>query len=329
MSDRVIIVGLRRGGSLVPASELRQMMGRAGRDHDEEGVVELVVDEKDEGVIDEILSEGSTTVSSSLSDPDILAMSIMPEIHNGSVNSFEGAMIWCSRSFCPDPPVEKAMELLREVEAIKENADGTIEATPIGSCSARFYFHPADVYAWWCNFSSIFEFGLEDNELAPAWALGNVPFERVIGDMGDRRELASECASRLPLGLRAMKGSLINVVSWWYLMGGPSPGPIRLACLERRKGFGRYKAALNMLNSHAKWGMDDFFKDLELRVKKGLVPDLVPLGKLPGMNKSRSEYLYSLGARSSEDFGSMLRKLDEEIDDDFKKTIEEIARKCS
>jgi len=325
MADTVVIVGLRRGGSLIRASELRQMMGRAGREHDEEAVVQLVVDGSDEGVADEMLSEGATTVSSSLSDPDMLAMALMPEIHRGKVTDMESVAAWCSRSFCPNPSAEKAVELLREVEAVTMEG-GRLKATEIGSCAARFYFHPADVFAWWRNFSEVFNMGLEDNELAPAWALGNVPFERVVGDLGDRRQIASDCASRLPLGLDAMKGSLINVVSWWYLIGGPSPGSIRPACLERRKGFGRYKAALEALNRAAKWGMSDFFEELELRVRKGLVPDLVPLCRFSGITKARGKYLHELGARGPDDFSRMIGKLDEDIEDDFKEVLERIAR---
>ena len=36
MADRVIVVGARRGGHRVPAAEIRQMVGRAGRKHHEE-----------------------------------------------------------------------------------------------------------------------------------------------------------------------------------------------------------------------------------------------------------------------------------------------------
>ena len=33
MADRVIVAGMRRGRSLVPVSEIKQMVGRAGRKH--------------------------------------------------------------------------------------------------------------------------------------------------------------------------------------------------------------------------------------------------------------------------------------------------------
>lgn len=325
MADRVIVVGLRRGGSLIPASELKQLMGRAGRNHEGEGVVELVVHDSDEGVYHDMVTEGASSVSSSLSDEDILATSIIPEICRGEVSSIESAMVWVSRGFCQNPPVAKALELLREVEAI-EDRGGRFVATPIGECAAKYYFHPADVYSWWCNFRDVFELGLESEELAAACALGSVPFDRIVGDLGDSREVASECGQRIPFGMQVMKGSLVNVVSWWYLMGGPPIGPLRLSVLERRRGFGRYLSLLRELNKVAGWGMDSFFDDLEVRVQKGVGQEMVPLCRLPGINKTRAKYLFDIGVRERRDFGAIVDKLSEEIDDDFKSTIRIIAR---
>jgi hypothetical protein len=326
MADKVVIVGLRRGGVVVPSNEIKQMMGRSGRRHEGEGLVELVVDKKDEGRIYDMLSEGSMSVSSCFTNPDMLAMSLMPEIDRGIIDSYESAVVWCSRCFCPNPEVEKAINLLKEVNAIKEDANGILKSTPIGSCASKFYFHPADVFAWWENFTHLFGMGLENDAVSPAWALGNVPFERIIGDLGERREIATECKSRLPLGIEAIKGSLINVITWWYLMGGPSPGALRLPSLERRRGFGRYKSALNFLNKHAGWNMEDFFDDLELRVSKGIVPELLPLCKLQGINKSRALYLFDLGVKCADDFESLSL---EDIDDDFQESIRKIAKRNS
>lgn len=328
MADRVIIVGLRRAGVRIPASELKQLMGRAGRSHETEGSVELIVETADESAAFEMLEEGSIQVESSLADPDYLAMSLIPEIHRGEIDSREAAEKWCERCFCDNPPLSKAFELLSEVKAVR-TVDGRLEATYIGSCAAKYYFHPADVYSWYVNFSKVFEQGLEDDEVAPAWALGCVPFDRIVGDLGDRRYLSTDCRNKMPFGLNVMQGSMINVVSWWYLIGGPSPGAIRPACLERRKGFGRYVSALKMLNHHAKWHMSDYFDELEMRVKKGLPPQLVPLCKFEGMTKARADYLYNMGIRSGLDFVTIGDKFDSDIDDDFKETIEKIARQFS
>ena len=326
MADRVIIVGLRRGGAIVPSSELKQMIGRAGRDHEDKGVVYVVVNEIDEGRMDGVFEDGGTTVVSSMNNPDLLADALLPDICRGQIRNIDDAQEWCSRSFCSKPPIAKAIELLEASEAIKITPDGFM-ATDTGRCASKFYFHPADVYAWKVNFHTLFEDGLQDDEIAPAWALGNVPHSRIIGDLGERRELATECRGRIPLGLEVMQGSLINVVCWWYLMGGPSPGPIRLSCLNRRKDFGRVVQALKWLDTNCcKWGMEDFFEDLTLRVKKGIVPELIPLCRCEGIGKGRAEYLYGFGIKGLEDMGDALMKVGDDIDEEFRQTIESLAR---
>ena len=325
MAGRVIIVGVRRGGSLVPSSEIRQMMGRAGRDHEREGVVEFVVEESDIGVIDELLQDGATTVVSSMSNPDLLATAILPDICSGVITKHSEAVQWCQRSFCAEPALDKALMLLKEVEAIGEN----FAPTELGKVASAFYFHPADVYAWRENFRVLFDQGLENDEVAPAWALGNVPYDRIVGDLGERREVTSECRSRVPLGMSVMKGSLVNVTTWWYLMGGPSVGPLRLSCLERRKDFGRTKGALMRLGAIEDWDMSSFIDDLEIRVRRGITPELLPLCRFAGITKGRAAFLFESGITGPEKFHEAVDKFgDDEIDDAFQKAIETAAREC-
>jgi len=300
------------------------MIGRAGREHDRTGIVKLLVDHDDEGRLDEVMKSGGTTVVSAMSNPDLLASVLLPEICRGAVKTLGEIKSWCSRSFCEVPSVLKAMELLLEVEAVVLVGD-TYEPTDTGRCASRFYFHPADVYAWRENLHTLFEMGLMNDEVAPAWALGNVPFGRIVGDLGDRREIASDCRNRIPFGLDVMKGSMINVVAWWYLIGGPSPGAIRSACLERRRDFGRLLGALRWLNKYLKWDMDDFLSELATRVRWGITPELVPLCRIGGLGKGRAEYLYGIGVRSLDDMAEALKKIGDEVDDGFRKAIERAA----
>lgn len=311
MADRVVIVGVTRGGAKIHPSELRQMMGRAGRRHGGEAVVELIVDEANIPVLDDMLTDEAVEVRSAFSNPDLVALALMPEIDRGAINSVESAKVWCSRSMCERPAVEGAIELLREVGAINGN-DDLFRPTEVGTCASRFYFHPADVAAWKENFEQLLELGLEDDDVAAAWALGSVPFDRIVGDVGEHREALSDCIHRIPMGLQTIEGSKINVFGWWSLMGGPPAGPIRPACLERRKNFGRYKAALKGLNDAYGWDASDFLDEVELRVRKGVSWRLVPMCRFKGITKSKAEHLYDLGIRSVHDFERALEMIDDE-----------------
>ncbi len=324
MADRVIIAGARRGGKIVSVSELRQMAGRAGRENDKSGEVRFVVSDDDSGISDNVFEHGNAHVSSSLYDYELLANVILPDIAARNVYDYKSADIWLRRSLCDSPPIEKAIKLLYNVNAIEgEN----FTTTTIGDCAVNYYFHPADVYAWYCNFESLFELGLENDEVGPAWAIGNVYHDKITGDVGkERREILSECRSRTPFALDIMEGNLINIVTWWYLMGGPSPGNIRFACLERRREVGRFMSVLRRLDQDFGWNRGDFIDDLELRIKRGIKPDSISLCKW-GFNKSQAEFLHSMDVYNVYDIAKSLNTVRSEIDNDnFRQKVEDIAR---
>ena len=314
MADRVIVAGMRRGRSLVPVSEIKQMVGRAGRKHGGSATVHVVVPPDDEGITESLSEDGAMIVSSALSDEDVLSSTLLPEIVSGLVLTIDDALKWGERSFCANPPIEKALELLREIDAITI-INGNIRATDIGVCAARFYYHPADVCAWAENFTTLFENDLQDEDLGAAWAIGNVPCDRLIGDLGDRRDIVYDCKSKLPFGLDIMDGSVINVISWWYLMGGPSVGDLRFSCLDRRKDFGRFLSAIKWLDSKCMgWNEEEFFSDLEKRVRGGIRAELLPLCKIPGISKGKADYLFENGISGISDLS---KALDLDIDEDF------------
>ena len=100
MADRVIVVGAKRARQQVPASEMKQMIGRAGRRHDG-GVCRatIVVEEDIADVVEaEMGSEESMTVASSLFTASMLAFHLLPEICNGSVENRGDMEVWYSRS---------------------------------------------------------------------------------------------------------------------------------------------------------------------------------------------------------------------------------------
>jgi len=301
MADRVIIVGANRRGEQIPIGELKQMCGRAGRGHERGSChADIVVEECDaEYVRDNMGSKAQLNVQSRLCDSSLLAFHLVPEICKGNVTDTAGAEQWHSRSFhslCGGKVKwDKVIKALHSVDAVKL-VDGKMEATPIGEIAAAYYFHPADVKAWKDNFSVVFDLGLENDDVAIAWALGSVEFNRRSGDFGNRREVMEECRDRLPAGLEMMTGCLVTTTLWWHVFGGPPVGKMKNQAIELREDLGRIHRVLIELDKRlAKWDMMDFFDELLFRSRRSISAELSDLFKIPGMTKGKAVALHEMG----------------------------------
>ena len=194
--------------------------------------------------------------------------------------------------------------------------------TILGSIASKFYFHPADVRAWRDNFDLVFRSGLESDDLAIAWALGNVSYMRFSADMGKNRDIFTECKHGIPPGLKIVDGTLTTIVLWWNTLGGPPIGEMRNLVFSLKSDFGRiYNVLVNLDKRISKWDMRDFFDELKRRVEKGIPSHLKDLCRLPGINKGRASYLYELGVRSAKDIPDIIDQMEGEIDESFVATL--------
>lgn len=324
MADRVIVVGASRGNQTIPVAELKQMMGRAGRTHDGSTcLAEVVVSfDEEDYVLRGLEEDEGLNVVSEFSELDSLIFHAMPDVSMGRIRDKSSAIEWFGRSLSAAQggkvDVDALFGYLEEVGAVQVRGD-KISATPLGDLSASFYFHPADVLAWKMNFTRLFEEGLENHEVAPAWALGNVPVKRSVGHFGKYAWVLGECMDKMPLGMSPDEGCKVSTTLWWHCMGGPSIGDMKSAAMALREDFPRIRAMLGVMNARiAKWDKSEWLDGLELRVKKSLVPELVPLCRMDGINKSRALHLYNMGVCSSEDVTEdLVSSLDGEIEDDF------------
>lgn len=302
----MVIVGVRRGPSLVPVGELRQMAGRAGRvQGGADARIEVVVSPEDADYAGEALSPGGDpVVGSAMGDEDVMAFHLLPEICAGRVRGGRTAALWHSRGFHAalglPSPVDGAMGLLRDCGAIEEST-GRVVATSLGRVASLMYFHPVDVAAWASNFDEVFRLGAEDDDLAAAWALGSVPSSRRSGDLSGRFWVAGKFKDELPSGLEPVAGSIVNCVLWWSLVGGPSVGPLRGLSLQLREDRQRVFGALRRLDREVgRWGRSDYFDRLEFQVEKSIPVELVPLCRLPGVGKGMAIRLYEMGVEGPE-----------------------------
>jgi hypothetical protein len=301
MANRVIIVGANRRGEQIPIGELRQMAGRAGRGHEQGSCyADLVVEECDsEYVEDNLDSKAELNVQSVLDNADLLAFHVMSEICRETVFDEETFENWFARSFhafCGGKVKwDKVVKALHEAHAVRVS-DGVVKATPIGEIAASYYFYPADVEAWRENFSTVFDLGVENDDVAVAWALGNVEFNRRSGDFGNRYEVMEECRNRLPAELEMQKGCLVTTTLWWYVFGGPPVGKMRNQAIELREDLGRIHRVLVELDKRAaKWNMEDFFNELLFRSRRAIPAELSSLFRVPGMTKGKAVALHEMG----------------------------------
>jgi hypothetical protein len=180
------------------------------------------------------------------------------------------------------------------------------------------YFHPADVAAWARNFGEVFEMGLEDDDIAASWALGNIPISRCSGDLGNKFWIVGQFEDNLPGGLQPEVGSLIMCVMWWTILGGPSAGSMRGQAVQLKEDRTRIFGALRRIDHEVmKWGKIDYFDRLEFQAGKSIPVELVSLCRLPGIGKGMAVGLHEMGIESPEDVlasvGVEGTKSDEEI----------------
>lgn len=330
MADRVIVTGVRRARQRIPVGEVRQMVGRAGRSHDgSEFAAHIIVEESDYDFEDNYLSGEQLSVSSSLSSVEAMAFHILPEICYGKVVGLDAAMSWHARSLGGfqgrSVDFDKVFVYLRQTGAIEW--DGVrVRPRAVGEVSSSFYFHPADVAAWMANFTKVFDHGLEGEDMAACWALGNVPMMRFSGDFGNRWPTVQMCRDKMPIGLDIESGRLISTTLWWHVMGGPPVGKMKNVAMSLRDDFGRIRMALVALDHRqAKWDMVDYFDALEVRVRKRIPSSHVELCRLRGITKNRAAYLYNRGVRCLDDILESAESIISDVDEPFADTIREIV----
>lgn len=320
MADVVIVVGARRGRELVPVAEIRQMAGRAGRRHGGSACEAYVlVDEEDVQRIEDGLEGGDKfQVSSSLDSCGELVFHLVPGICSGEIQDEGTAKDWYSRSFGAaeglKPDVGRALDMLVECGAAERNPLGLVP-TEIARVSSDLYLHPLDVRAWRDNFAELFEMGLEKDDAAVAWALGGISTAEAHGDFGNYRHVFSMFREALPSELEIKPGAVVESVLWWSALGCTSVGKMRNRMLELRSDFGRVARALRRLDKAEDWGMEEFFKGLELRMKRGVPEHLSELCEIEGMSKGLASYLYNAGVRNRSDIAKSLGELTEDMDE--------------
>jgi len=319
---RVIILGAHRGLSRVPAYEIEQEAGRAGRPkYDKQGDVYILLPRSDwqnekrrvetpEKIRSQLLQHGGK-------DYRTFAFHLVSEIAQGDVRTVEDIYEWYSRSLAAyqfrnldQDFVDTVLDRLVACRAVRDEG-GKLEVTPLGRVAALFYYSPFDVSHLRRNFSTLFEYEREEDTLWAATALahidshGDPPFVSNLEKeqlLPFRNKIDYDVLSAFNNGRDFADNKLKMIFCYYSLMNGWQ-NPVFAAVIRGlRYDTGRLMQVLKALDGmSAKWGRRDYFTRLGQSLQYGVEWRLLGLIGVPQIGKVRAEKLWAVNIRSAAD----------------------------
>ena len=300
MSDHVIICGVRRARELVGAAELKQMLGRQGRQQN--GLAyrsDVILNHDDFEVENTLSSKDSFEAKSTFNDVQNFCFHVLPEIANHRIVNRQGLQDFYDRSLAAYQEkkidIDKVLSYLEEREAITRSQD-TFSPAMNGMIAYQLYMHCGDVRDLRDNFKRIAEGDLESDG-AIAWSLGNLETLKIRGDYRDHREEISRFRDELPFEYDCKEGCLITSSLWWCMMGNGVAGKQMANNVRQlKKQWKRMRPALNYCQGLS----PQFIETLDLRITRNISKELVSFFSDEKMTKGRAMGLLSLGYSNAE-----------------------------
>ncbi len=340
---RVVVRDTKRyggyGADYIPAMEIHQMFGRAGRPkYDSDGEAVLVAKSKNEAkeLWERYILGGPEPIYSKLSVEPVLRMHVLALIAGEVAGSSRALEQFFSKTFFAHQykdmgevmaKVDKILRALEEFKFIKTSRknfisedfvpafelheDVKLYATPLGKRVSELYIDPLSAHHIILNFEKQpnLDYLLTINQCTEMWPLLNVREK----EMDEMEELLAKYEIRPPDAwdmeyekfLREFKTSLM-FVDWINESGEDS-------MLEK---YGITPGELYNKTSRAEWlfyaarelalvlGKRDIansMNKMRLRVKHGIKEELVRLVKLRGIGRARARLLFKSGIKSPAD----------------------------
>ena len=298
---RVIIAGVQRGMEDIPAMDLLQVSGRAGRvGLDPKGDVYIFYPESQKYVYVGMLQDPSRLIiESRLSDKSELAFHIVSEI-NEETNTFDKIWEWYERSFAvkrgADRPICAASLITYAThgKSLKKQG-GKYILSGIGKIAAWFYYSPYMVALLKSNFQRL---SPNASSLSIAWAIGTaMPEHPVSADLRDE-------IKDLFLDKKIPKNQEACCYAAYLLLNGQKDIKPELTSLVRglQVDSERLGTVLKSLKGFYRLGFDA--DAVGYRLRYGISDNLVPLVKIKGIGPAKAKRLYDAGFKSAEDIAN-------------------------
>lgn len=196
MIDKVLVLGLRRGGEIIQSSEISQMVGRCGRSYTESGEATIIVPGEDEDEAWKILNSKPSPVSSKMGVIEEAAFHFLPVVKNGA--SREDFHSWFSRSLASRQGSklewEEAKEFLKLTGCVEEN-EGRINLTELGRLACDYYLRPDNAFSIDSRVSSLSSID-ELDPVSLSWILAFDPTFKNMSENQHFQEYSSSCSGR-------------------------------------------------------------------------------------------------------------------------------------
>ena len=320
---RVIVTGVHRGLSDVENYDIQQMIGRAGRPkYDLRGDAYILVPESQkETYINQLKIK--SPIRSTLLDYvgrsesphyKTLAFHIVSEIHQGNVKTKEGFNEWFLKSLAhfqdhafDDTVIERTLSLLEQCKAIYINDEGFYECSAIGKVASMLYYSPFDVSDLRRNFKKLFENKKEDNDFSVSLALGNIDSYRF--GVCNRQEKEAIYGYNIQIDKlygKDMIGDAVCKVGYAYfnmMKGKRDVSVLQSLCGALLSDLDRTLQVLTSLDfMSCNWDMQNWFRNLGLRIRYGVEADIVELCQIPNVGAARAKKLKASRIKCLDDF---------------------------
>lgn len=318
---RVIVLGTTRNGQTVPAYEIQQECGRAGRPaYDKEGDSYILIGktiyipekkrlEKKELILSRLLDLENEQYKN-------LSFQILSEINNKKNCSIKTIFKWYERSFSYfigktistsvfSSTLKKLLEL-----GIIESSNNILSLTNLGKISVNNYVSPFTVVSYRNSFINYFKNYL-NNDVALSFALANISDNlQNFMTKSEKNSIVNYINSLKSINDAKIPDSIIKTAYCYYALLNcsknnffPSISKNIKYNLERNIQIIK-QIDFSFLNKNSK----DHLENILLRINNNIPVQLVELVKIPKVGISRAEKLFKEGFKTKDDILNNIEK---------------------
>jgi len=279
---RVIIAGVVRGKELVDKSEIRQMIGRAGRKGiDDQGDAYVFFPDNKITLANEYKKvDDALSKLFNLNDDleyNKLAIHILAMIHQEKKLTFDKIWNMLSKTFggflnkVNSNYLKNTLDRLEHMKFVVIDDDGNYNLKKLGLPSVLFFIDPYDLNCWIKSFSRYFAGSVRKDSIL-TYYLAFTPSNNKNFMSEDEKNFCSLYMQRLQelLGRNYIETGSVKIGYLYYcMMNKRSTGMLSPLIPVIVKDFGRICACLSLVSKICGWNCgDSFFSDLKNRFSK-------------------------------------------------------------